>query len=155
MLRGSAGAIVLATGLAATALSASAIRDRKGARKNDRKVDPVAAPTAAPAAAPAPAPAATPGDSTSATARKPSAPFTPVLPMGTSPLPGGIEAIRSDSDVTISFDVPMVRTRLPQKFEHLVRATLPAVYGATVDTILAKFPSGWFAQQGNLLTELP
>jgi hypothetical protein len=57
--------------------------------------------------------------------------------------------------VTVSFDVPSMRTRVPEKFEHVIRATLPAIYGPAVDSVLARVPAGTMARQGDLMTELP
>jgi len=67
----------------------------------------------------------------------------------------GVAAFRSDSGVTLSFDMPLVRTRRPEKFEQFVRSTLPAIYGPRIDSVLAKLPAGSLAQQGNLISELP
>ena len=164
MLRGAAGAIVVATGLAATALGATAIRTAKRGDSAQPKppvkvaVDSARAPidsaartatsgatssvVAAPAAATPPAVANT------------SAP-APTIPMGNSSLDGGISAERTDTTVTISFDMPMTRTRRAEKFEQLVRATLPNIYGRKIDSVLTSIPAGSLAKQGDLLTELP
>ena len=48
-----------------------------------------------------------------------------------------------------------MRTRIPAKFEHLVRSTLPAIYGSSIDSVLAKVPDGGIVGQGDLLSELP
>src|SRR5213075_3267685 len=83
------------------------------------------------------------------------APFTPVVLQGQSTLPDGLTAVRADSLVTVSFDTPMIRTRIAAKFERLVRATLPAVYGRSIDSVLSKIPEGGIAGQGDLVSELP
>jgi len=83
------------------------------------------------------------------------APFAPVLAEGQTVLPRGIIAVRNDSVVTLSFDEPMTRTRIPEKFEQLLRTTLPKVYGPAIDTVLSKLPSGNLSNQGNLVSELP
>lgn len=83
------------------------------------------------------------------------APLTPVLAPGQTTLDGGITAERTDSVVTLSFDTPMTRTRIPEKFERFVRATLPRIYGAAADSALARVPDGGIAGQGNLLYDLP
>ena len=67
----------------------------------------------------------------------------------------GIVAMRNDSVVTLSFDKPLTRTRSPEKFEQLLRTTLPKVYGPAIDTVLSKLPSGDLSNQGNLVSELP
>jgi hypothetical protein len=64
-------------------------------------------------------------------------------------------AIRKDSVVTLWFDRALVRTRIPEKFERFVRATLPALYGPVVDSALAKIPAGALASQGDLINDLP
>ena len=57
--------------------------------------------------------------------------------------------------VAVHLDTPATRTRRRDKFERMVRATLPAVFGATADSALAAVPAGSLASTGDLLTELP
>jgi hypothetical protein len=83
------------------------------------------------------------------------APVAPIVPAGESSLIDGVTVSRADSIVTVSFDTPMIRTRIPEKFERFVRSTLPLIYGAGVDSALATIPMGEIAGQGNLFTELP
>jgi hypothetical protein len=168
MLRGAAGAIVVAVGLGATAFGATAIRAKGGTRR-----------TASAASHPLPlnAMVSVRSDSSSVpinpppnvatvdstvtvtpaptVAARPSAPISPVIPAGASPLADGMSAFRVDSAVTVSFDLPSMRTRVPEKFEHVIRETLPAIYGPAVDSVLARVPAGAMARQGNLMTELP
>lgn len=82
-------------------------------------------------------------------------PLTSILPVGESVLPGGVTAFRTDSDVTLSFDQTMLRTRKGLKFEYWVRSTLPLIYGAPVQGPLSRIQEGGLANQGELLTELP
>lgn len=82
-------------------------------------------------------------------------PLVPILAHGETTLSQGITATRSDSSVMVLFDVDGLRTRRRDKFEKLVRATLPAVYGRRADSLLAGMPDGAIAAQGDLLTELP
>jgi hypothetical protein len=82
-------------------------------------------------------------------------PLAPVIPMGQSTLAAGVVAARTDSSVLVSFDAPMLRTRMPVKFESFVRSTLPAIYGPAADSVLGKLADGGIARQGDLLTELP
>ena len=165
VLRVSAAGIVLATLGAAGALSASAIRGRSAARTREQAPgtvvtaqkgaarDSVAQVPAPNAAAPvSPTPTVTQQASVVAHAR---APFLPIVPLGTSTLRDGPTVVRADSVVTLSFDIPLIRTRIPAKFEHLVRTTLPAIYGRGVDTVLSKIAEGDIARQGGLLSELP
>jgi hypothetical protein len=164
MLRGAAGAIVVATGLAATALGATAIRDKNTAQ---RSVSPQSTASTEPVRVPKDSAHATPDSATRTPApqvaaqvvaepvvTKPAAP-APVIQMGSSSIQGGISAERTDTAVTLSFDTPMTRTRRSDKFEQFVRATLPAIYGKKVDSILTAMPAGTLAKQGDLLTELP
>ena len=70
----------------------------------------------------------------------------------------GVYAVRSGDTVTVYFDTPMTRTRRPEKFERIVRTTLPRVYGAesAAATAMSALPEGQLlASAGDLLTELP
>jgi len=88
----------------------------------------------------------------------PSAPapaaLKPVLPEGTTTLAGGMTATRHDSVVVLSFDFAGARTRIPERFERLVRTTLPSVYGVRADSAVRAMPEGGIARQGDLFTEL-
>jgi hypothetical protein len=64
-------------------------------------------------------------------------------------------AVRKGDTVTVRFDTELARTRRPDKFEQIVRATLPQVHGALADSLLAKLPAGDLVRHGDLLTELP
>ena len=81
--------------------------------------------------------------------------LAPVIAEGRSALRDGMSAVRIGGTVLVHFDTPLARTRRPEKFERIVRATLPAVYGAAADSLLATVPSGTFAESGDLVTELP
>lgn len=159
LLRSSAAAVVMSTLGAAGVLSASAIRTYSSSHHTARRM--AEAPPKTPvvlASAPAPtvsAPAPTPIVTSPETIVRSKPPFTPVVPQGQSSLPDGPTAVRADSLVTVSFDAPMTRTRIPAKFERLVRTTLPAVYGRSIDSVLAKIPEGGIARQGDLVSELP
>lgn len=116
-------------------------------------VAPVALPIAAPAAAtaaPAPATAAP-----SAGTHHPQPPLTPIVAEGATVLRDSVVAIRAGNSVTVHFDTPGGRTRRPEKFEQIVRATLPVIYGPAIDSILARIPRGSLTASGGLLTELP
>lgn len=85
----------------------------------------------------------------------PAAPLLkPVLPEGTTTLASGMTATRHDSVVVLSFDFAGARTRIPERFERLVRATLPSLYGARADSAVRAIPDGGIARQGDLFTEL-
>ena len=69
-------------------------------------------------------------------------PLTPILAEGRTALRNGLVAVRTGDTVTVHFDTPLLRTRQPQKFEQLVRATLPSIYGAAVEAVLATVAAG-------------
>ncbi|HEX6058142.1 MAG TPA: hypothetical protein VFZ11_03910 [Gemmatimonadaceae bacterium] len=94
----------------------------------------------APSAAPAPAPAS---------------PLGPVVAPGTTELPEGLSVVRVGDSLTVHFDTELGRTRRPEKFERIVRETLPMIYGAGAESLLAGVPAGAIAGAGDLLTELP
>ena len=167
MLRAGAVAVVATTVGAVGVLSAAAIRARTSLRKPERRVasaSPTARDTAMQNTAPPVATVPTTPVQTAAAATVAQvatgaahsrAPFAPVVLQGQSTLPDGLTAVRADSLVTVSFDTPMIRTRIPAKFERLVRATLPAVYGRSIDSVLSRIPEGGIAAQGDLVSELP
>lgn len=166
-LRGSAIFVMLAVFAGAGAVGATALRDR-GARAADarqtrraatqpRAEARVATNESGAVAMPpdtARPPAMQPVVQQEGVTQPPVAP-APVLAMGATSLPDGVTAVRTDSDVTVSFDQIMLRTRRPEKFESFVRQTLPTVYGPAVQASLAKIRDGGIASQGELLTELP
>ena len=100
-----------------------------------------------------PAQAAAPKDSTPA---KPAvATLSTVLPQGRTDLPDSLFATRSGDTVVVHFDTSPARTRRADKFDHIVRQTLPAVYGRVADTLLATVPDGRLAAPNELLSSLP
>jgi hypothetical protein len=169
LLRGSAVGIVIATFIAAGLVGATAIRAKvddasanrsaKAAADSARRaqranvVEPIATTDSAPAAATPTPPITAPTSPASAT--RAGAPIRAILPMGQSELPDSVTATRGDTDVVVSFDLMMIRTRRAEKFEQFVRATLPAIYGRGARDALSKIPDGGLASQGELLTELP
>jgi hypothetical protein len=82
-------------------------------------------------------------------------PLTPKIAQGRTALGDGMFAERSDTGVTVYFDSPMTRTRRADKFERIVRLTLPVIFGPTADSVLAAVPNGALAGGADLLTELP
>ena len=82
-------------------------------------------------------------------------PLAPIVAEGRTELGEGLWATRVGNTVTVGFDAPMIRTRRPEKFERVVRTTLPRVYGPAADSLLASIPPGELARGGDLLTELP
>ncbi len=79
----------------------------------------------------------------------------PVVPVGRTALRDTMVADRAGDTVRVSFDLELSRTRRPEKFEAIVRSTLPQVYGAAVDSALRALPVGAVARAGDLVTTLP
>lgn len=98
---------------------------------------------AGPASAPAPAPVTAP------------APLVLSVPEGRTTLADSILADRRGDSVTVSFDTRGTRTRRRDKFARVVRQTLPALYGAPADSLLAATPDSALFAGGDLLSELP
>lgn len=81
--------------------------------------------------------------------------LAPVVAEGRTELGDSVFALREGSVVTVHFDTPMGRTRRRDKFESMVRRTLPKIYGAAADSALVALPAGSLTGAGDLLTELP
>ena len=108
----------------------------------------VASPTAQPAAPTPP--------SKDSTIMKPRlAALNLVLPVGRTDLRDSVFATRSGDTVVVHFDTSPARTRRADKFDHIVRETLHAVYGPVADTLLATVPEGRLAAPNELVTGLP
>jgi len=80
---------------------------------------------------------------------------SPVVPLGRTALRDTMVADRAGDTVRVSFDLELSRTRRPEKFEAIVRSTLPQVYGTAVDSALRALPVGAVARAGDLVTTLP
>lgn len=81
--------------------------------------------------------------------------LSPQVPPGHRDLGGGVTADRAGDEVTVTFDTDSLRTRYDWKFEGVVRATLPLVYGEPARVALDAIDVGRMSSRGNLLTELP
>lgn len=81
--------------------------------------------------------------------------LTPVVAEGRTDLGDSVFADREGGDVTVRFDNGLLRTRQDQKFERVVRATLPKVFGPAVATALDSIPEGRLFRGRALLTDLP
>jgi len=79
----------------------------------------------------------------------------PIVPLGRTFLRDSMVADRAGDTVRVSFDLLLSRTRRPDKFEGIVRSTLPHVYGALADSALRALPWGAVARAGDLVTTLP
>ena len=78
-----------------------------------------------------------------------------MLAEGRTDLPDSMFAVRTGGTVVVYFDTSPMRTRRADKFDHIVRQTLRAVYGPIADTLLAAIPDGKLAKPKALLTSLP
>ena len=79
----------------------------------------------------------------------------PTIDQGRTDFEEDIYAIRRGGVITVYFDTDLLRTRRRDKFETVVRETLPAVYGARADSMLASVPDGQLGREGDILTDLP
>lgn len=146
--------------------AASTLRDRGEPRVTETSAGNVAlgertratnrAPAAVPQGAPETPPAAAPATPTPAIAApavaQPSitapSPRTPlsrggfVLVEGRTALTDSIYAVRTGDSVIVHFDVQGSRTRRADRFERLVRTTLPLVYGRMATSGLDSIPEG-------------
>jgi hypothetical protein len=100
-------------------------------------------------------PAETTVTSVASVTTPPAPELAPVIGEGRSTLRDGIVAERRGDEVTVEFDQPLSRTRRPEKFETVVRVTLPQIYGVTADSALAAIPAGALVPREGLLTQLP
>ncbi len=116
------------------------IIEAHGARAETLQVVQLASMASAPATAPAASVAAGP---------------SPSIEEGVSTLKGGLEAVRHGDTVVVSFDTPDARTRRADKFERLLRQTLPQVYGRFADSLLTAHPTRLVTDPAALVNELP
>lgn len=83
------------------------------------------------------------------------APLSIRIREGRSDLPDSLIAERAGDSVVVDFDTPLTRTRRRDKFESVVRRTLPLVFSAPIDSVLRTIPDGGIVGGVDLLTELP
>ena len=171
MARGTAVAMVLGVMAAIGIAGASVIRSRAWTdgtetlvRSAEPQADSATDSAASPTTDPAPAvqvPQPTDGSSAAPAAMAVSRPaaagmkVAPVVPVGGTALRDSMVADRAGDTVRVRFDLELSRTRRPEKFEAIVRSTLPQVYGAAVDSALRALPEGAVARAGDLVTTLP
>jgi hypothetical protein len=74
---------------------------------------------------------------------------------GRTDLTASLIAERAGDSLVVDFDAPETRTRRRDKFEAVVRRTLPMIYGAPVDSVLRAIPEGGIVGSADLLNELP
>ena len=85
----------------------------------------------------------------------PAAELAPTIGEGKTSLRDGIVAQRRGDEIMVLFDTPGARTRRPEKFEAILRATLPQIFGASVDSALVAMPAGTLVPAHGLTTDLP
>ena len=78
----------------------------------------------------------------------------PIVDEGRTELGDGLFAVRHGGWVTVNFDVPHARTRRRDKFDRIVRGTLPRIYGPVAQTMLERIPEGEIIAAGTLPVEL-
>lgn len=115
----------------------------------------VSVPVSAAVSAPVQAAVTTPVTPVTALAPVSRSPVAFIVREGRTTFPDSIIAERGGDSVIVDFDTPGARTRRRDKFEDVVRRTLPLVYGATVDSVLRAIPAGGIIGSVDLLTELP
>jgi hypothetical protein len=157
--RGAAATLVLGVIAAIGVAGATAIRARTGSKANGTPAPGDALQPTDSATAPAtePLPDSTPAEAPrrgGESAPVSGAAVAPVVPVGRTVLRDTMMADRAGDTVRVSFDLAMSRTRRAEKFEAIVRSTLPQVYGATADSALRALPFGSMARAGDLVTTL-
>ena len=81
--------------------------------------------------------------------------IAPVVPLGRTTLRDTMVVDRMGDTVRVGFDLLLSRTRRPDKFEWIMRTTLPQVFGGLADSALRALPAGSVARAGDLVTTLP
>ena len=79
---------------------------------------------------------------------------SPLVGEGRTELGDGLFAVREGRSVTVHFDVPQARTRRRDKFDRIVRATLPMIYGPVAQATLDRIPEGEIVAAGTLPSQL-
>jgi hypothetical protein len=87
-------------------------------------------------------------------ASAPAPAVTPALPTGRTALPNGWFAERIGDTVVVHFDTPGGRTRRSDKFEQVVRETLPVVLGDAGRSAIEQIQPGKLVAPGRLLAML-
>ena len=98
---------------------------------------------------------ATIADSSGAPAAPQPRGLQPTIDEGRNDLVDSVYAVREGQQVTVYFDTETLRTRFDWKFEGVVRATLPLVFGQPARSALDSIPQGTWVRGGALLTDLP
>lgn len=113
-------------------------------------------PTSAPVApAASPPPVASPSQKPAAhSMQKKHMPLEPLVGPGRTEVGDGLYIERAGETVTVHFDTPETRTRRRDKFERVVRRTLPEIYGSAAEALLSSIPEGRLVEPVDLVTEI-
>jgi hypothetical protein len=87
-------------------------------------------------------------------AANPDAPLEPLIAPGRTEVGDGLYIERAGETVTVHFDTPGTRTRRRDKFERVVRRTLPEIYGSAAEALLSSIPEGMLVEPVDLVTEV-
>lgn len=109
------------------------------------------APTSAMTSAPSPK---TPPAMSAASRSIPAGTLSLKVPVGRSGLRDSMYVERDADSVIVHFDTELARTRRRDKFEATVRATLPVLYGAGIEPMLATLPDGAITGNRDLVSEV-
>jgi hypothetical protein len=110
-------------------------------------------------ATPSAAAPATPSPVSGTAPARPVAVVTPSVltlrvPEGRTGLRDSMYVERHADTAVVHFDTELARTRRRDKFETTVRATLPLLYGAGVDSMLTALPDGAITGDRDLVSEV-
>jgi hypothetical protein len=81
-------------------------------------------------------------------------PLEPLVAPGRTEVGDGLYIERLGQTVTVHFDTPETRTRRRDKFERVVRRTLPEIYGSAAEALLSSIPQGSLVEPVDLVTEI-
>ncbi len=81
-------------------------------------------------------------------------PLGPLVAPGRTEMGDGLYIERAGETVTVHFDTPTTRTRRRDKFESVVRRTLPEVYGSAAEAILSNIPEGTLVDPAIMVTDI-
>lgn len=85
---------------------------------------------------------------------KKTVPLAPLVAPGRTDVGDGLYIERAGETVTVHFDTPETRTRRRDKFERVVRRTLPEIYGSAAEALLSSIPVGSLVEPVDLVTEI-
>jgi hypothetical protein len=117
-------------------------------------VNPAAPVNSAGAPAKAAANASTSPNANNPSTAKTAHPLTLKVPLGRTGLRDSMYVERDADSVVVHFDTELARTRRRDKFEATVRATLPVLYGAAIDSMLLTLPDGAITGGRDLVSEV-